>query len=67
MFTSFEMYYSGMTQGFHVLLEFRTNSESFEGLFRAALYYCSWIALGTGWNKFVVLEDENSFGDPIYP
>lgn len=66
-FISFEMYHSGTMQGFHILLEFWTNSGSFEGLLTAALCYCSWIVLDIGWNKFVMLEDENSFGDPIHP
>lgn len=41
------MYYSGMMQGFHILLEFWTNLQSTEGVLRAPLCYSSWIVLGT--------------------
>lgn len=64
-FIILEMFYSGVMRGFHILREYWTNSGSIEGLFKAALCYCSWMVSDTGWNKFVMFENENSFGDPI--
>lgn len=59
--------YSGMMDGFPVLFEFWTNSDSFKGIFREPLRLWSWLVLGVSRNRSIMLVDENSLGHPTSP